>query len=108
MTERALLLTGIGGQGIQLAARTLAVAAVSDGLQAMVFGEYGGMMRGGNSDSTVVLGTERLLTPPTVSRAWARSPCTRSTGPRSCRDCRRAASWSSTGVCSALRSGGPT
>jgi 2-oxoglutarate ferredoxin oxidoreductase subunit gamma len=28
------------------------------------------MMRGGNSDSTVVLGTERLLTPPTVSRAW--------------------------------------
>ena len=70
MTERAMLLTGIGGQGIQLAARTLAVAAVSDGLQAMVFGEYGGMMRGGNSDSTVVLGTERLLTPPTVSRAW--------------------------------------
>jgi Pyruvate/2-oxoacid:ferredoxin oxidoreductase gamma subunit len=36
----------------------------------MVFGEYGGMMRGGNSDSTVVLGTERLLSPPTVSRAW--------------------------------------
>jgi Pyruvate/2-oxoacid:ferredoxin oxidoreductase gamma subunit len=70
VTERALLLTGIGGQGIQLAARTLAFAAIADGLEAMVFGEYGGMMRGGNSDGTVVLGTERLLTPPTVSRAW--------------------------------------
>lgn len=71
MTERAVLLTGIGGQGIQLAARTLAVAAIADGLDAMVFGEYGGMMRGGNSDGTVVVGTERLRTPPTVSRAWA-------------------------------------
>jgi Pyruvate/2-oxoacid:ferredoxin oxidoreductase gamma subunit len=70
VTERAVLLTGIGGQGIQLAARTLAYAAIADGLEAMVFGEYGGMMRGGNSDGTVVLGTERLLMPPTVSRAW--------------------------------------
>jgi Pyruvate/2-oxoacid:ferredoxin oxidoreductase gamma subunit len=65
-----VLLTGIGGQGVQLAARTLAVAAISDGLEAMVFGEYGGMMRGGNTDATVVIGTGRLLTPPTVSRAW--------------------------------------
>ena len=28
-------------------------------------------MRGGNTDATLVLGTERLITPPTVSRAWA-------------------------------------
>jgi Pyruvate/2-oxoacid:ferredoxin oxidoreductase gamma subunit len=70
VTERALLLTGIGGQGIQLATRTLAVAAVEEHLQAMMFGQYGGSMRGGNSDATLVLGTERLLTPPTVSRAW--------------------------------------
>jgi Pyruvate/2-oxoacid:ferredoxin oxidoreductase gamma subunit len=65
-----MMLAGIGGQGIQLAARTLAVAAVADGLQAMMMGEYGGMMRGGNSDATVVLGTGRLFSPPTVSRAW--------------------------------------
>lgn len=64
------MLTGIGGQGIQLAARTLAVAGTNDGLQAMMFGEYGGMMRGGNSDATVVLGTQRLQTPPTVPEAW--------------------------------------
>jgi Pyruvate/2-oxoacid:ferredoxin oxidoreductase gamma subunit len=68
--ERALLLTGLGGQGVQLAARTLAVAAVADGHEAMIFGEYGGMMRGGNTDATVVIGTERLVTPPTVSHAW--------------------------------------
>jgi Pyruvate/2-oxoacid:ferredoxin oxidoreductase gamma subunit len=68
--ERAFLFTGIGGQGVQLAARTLAVAAVSEGRESMVFGEYGGMMRGGNTDATVVIGTERLITPPTVSHAW--------------------------------------
>jgi Pyruvate/2-oxoacid:ferredoxin oxidoreductase gamma subunit len=68
--ERALLLTGLGGQGVQLAARTLAVAAIADGREAMIFGEYGGMMRGGNTDATVVIGTERLVTPPTVSHAW--------------------------------------
>ena len=70
MTERAILLTGIGGQGVQLAAKTLAVAAVAEGLEVMVFGVYGGSMRGGNTDATVVLGTQRLTTPPTVSRAW--------------------------------------
>ncbi|MFC5749843.1 2-oxoacid:acceptor oxidoreductase family protein [Actinomadura rugatobispora] len=70
MTERALRLTGIGGQGVQLAARTLGVAAASQGLSAMVFGEYAGMMRGGNTDATVVIGTRRLVTPPTVSRPW--------------------------------------
>jgi 2-oxoglutarate ferredoxin oxidoreductase subunit gamma len=70
VTERAVLLTGIGGQGVQLAAKTLAVAAIADGREAMMFGEYSGMMRGGNTDATVVIGTSRLLTPPTVSRAW--------------------------------------
>jgi len=36
-----------------------------------MFGEYGGMMRGGNSDATVVLGTARLQTPPTTPQVWA-------------------------------------
>jgi len=69
--ERAVLLTGIGGQGVQLAARTLAVAAVRDGLEVMVFGSYGGMMRGGNTDATVVVGDQPLVSPPTVVSAWA-------------------------------------
>lgn len=67
--EHAVLLTGIGGQGVQLAARTLAVAAVKSDLEVMVFGDYGGMMRGGNTDATIVIGDDPLRSPPTV--AWA-------------------------------------
>jgi Pyruvate/2-oxoacid:ferredoxin oxidoreductase gamma subunit len=67
--EQAVLLTGIGGQGVQLAARTLAVAAVQADLEVMVFGSYGGLMRGGNTDSTVIVGDGPLRSPPTV--AWA-------------------------------------
>jgi Pyruvate/2-oxoacid:ferredoxin oxidoreductase gamma subunit len=69
--EREVLLTGIGGQGVQLAARTLAEAAITDGREVMVFGSFGGSMRGGNTDATVVLGDRALLTPPTVVRAWS-------------------------------------
>ncbi len=64
-------MTGIGGQGVQLIARTLALAAMSEGHEVMVFGSYGGMMRGGNTDATVVLSQGRVLAPPTVSRYWA-------------------------------------
>jgi Pyruvate/2-oxoacid:ferredoxin oxidoreductase gamma subunit len=71
LVEREVLLTGIGGQGIQLAGTALAVAGTNDGREVMVFGSYGASMRGANSDVTVVLGTERLTSPPTVSRAWA-------------------------------------
>jgi Pyruvate/2-oxoacid:ferredoxin oxidoreductase gamma subunit len=69
--EREVLLTGIGGQGVQLAARTLAFAAVADGREVMVFGTYGGSMRGGNTDATVIVGDEPLLTPPTVDETWS-------------------------------------
>jgi 2-oxoglutarate ferredoxin oxidoreductase subunit gamma len=69
--EREVLLTGIGGQGIQLAARTLALAAIRDGREVMVFGVYGGVMRGGNTDATVVVGDGPLWTPPTVDEAWS-------------------------------------
>ncbi len=67
--EHAVLLTGIGGQGVQLAARTLAVAAVKCDLEVMVFGDYGGLMRGGNTDATIVIGDDPLRSPPTVARA---------------------------------------
>ena len=68
--EREVLLTGIGGQGIQLAGKTLATAAIAEGRQVMVFGSYGASMRGGNTDATVVIGDGPLMSPPTVSRAW--------------------------------------
>lgn len=69
--ERELLLTGIGGQGVQLAAQFVARAAVYDRREVMLFGSYGGMMRGGNTDATVVVAEGPILAPPTVPSAWS-------------------------------------
>jgi len=69
--ERELLITGIGGQGVQLAAQVLARAATLEGREVMLLGLYGGMMRGGNTDSTVVVADAPILAPPVVSRAWS-------------------------------------
>ena len=69
--EREVLLTGIGGQGVQLAAQVLARAATLEDRHVMLFGVYGGAMRGMNTDATVVVGNEPLRTPPLVSRAWS-------------------------------------
>ncbi|MEE2678500.1 MAG: 2-oxoacid:acceptor oxidoreductase family protein [Myxococcota bacterium] len=68
--ERAILLTGVGGQSVQLAAQILARAATREGRHVLYLGAYGGSMRGGNTDSTVVVGDDPLDTPPIVSRAW--------------------------------------
>ena len=71
MAEHELMLTGIGGQGVQLAAQVVARAATREGREVMFFGIYGGMMRGGNTDSTVVVADAPITAPPVVSRAWA-------------------------------------
>lgn len=49
------MMTGIGGQGIQLMAKTLATAAMEAGLEVQLAAEYGGEMRGGPSQASVVL-----------------------------------------------------
>ena len=69
--EREVMLTGIGGQGVQLAAQVLARAAVREARQVMLFGSYGGTMRGGQTDSTLVVADGPLATPPIVSKLWA-------------------------------------
>jgi Pyruvate/2-oxoacid:ferredoxin oxidoreductase gamma subunit len=69
--ERELLLTGIGGQGVQLAARVIATAAIAEGRSVQLFGSYGGMMRGGNTDATIVLSQGPVEAPPTVGHAWS-------------------------------------
>jgi Pyruvate/2-oxoacid:ferredoxin oxidoreductase gamma subunit len=71
VTEREVLLTGIGGQGVQLAAQVLGRAAALEGRDVMLFGVYGGVMRGGNSDATVVVADEPVQAPPIVSHAWS-------------------------------------
>jgi Pyruvate/2-oxoacid:ferredoxin oxidoreductase gamma subunit len=69
--ERELLMTGIGGQGVQLAAQLTARAALAGGRQVMLFGSYGGMMRGGNTEATLVVSDRRVESPPTVVDAWS-------------------------------------
>jgi Pyruvate/2-oxoacid:ferredoxin oxidoreductase gamma subunit len=69
--EREILLTGIGGQGVQLAANVLAHAALAEGRDVQLFGSYGGMMRGGNTDAELVVADEHIEAPPTVGSAWA-------------------------------------
>jgi Pyruvate/2-oxoacid:ferredoxin oxidoreductase gamma subunit len=68
--EREILWTGIGGQGVQLAARVLALAATEEGREVMWIGTYGGNMRGGNTDANVVIADGPIVAPPLVSRAW--------------------------------------
>jgi Pyruvate/2-oxoacid:ferredoxin oxidoreductase gamma subunit len=69
--ERELLMTGIGGQGVQLAAQVVARAALAEGREVQVFGSYGGMMRGGNTDATVVVADGPIEAPPTVTSGWS-------------------------------------
>lgn len=69
--EREVMATGIGGQGIQLAADVLARAATAEGREVLMFGSYGGMMRGGNTDASLVVGDEPISAPPVPPATWA-------------------------------------
>lgn len=69
--EHALMVSGIGGQGIQLLAKTLAQALTEQGRYAMLGAEYGGEMRGGPTQATVVVGDAPLRALPIVPRADA-------------------------------------
>jgi Pyruvate/2-oxoacid:ferredoxin oxidoreductase gamma subunit len=69
--EREVLLSGIGGQGVQLAAKMLAYAGMIEGRHVMQFSMFMGSMRGGSSECTVVLADQPVEAPPVVPRAWA-------------------------------------
>jgi Pyruvate/2-oxoacid:ferredoxin oxidoreductase gamma subunit len=69
--ERAVVMTGIGGQGIQLVAKLLAQAGMREGREVMMFGLFMGMIRGGSSESTVVLADDAIVSPPIVPSVWA-------------------------------------
>ncbi|WP_432993687.1 2-oxoacid:acceptor oxidoreductase family protein [Dactylosporangium sp. CA-233914] len=69
--EREVLVTGIGGQGIQLLAKTLALAATREGRYAMLAADYGGEMRGGPSKAGVVIGDAPLKALPILPSAWS-------------------------------------
>jgi Pyruvate/2-oxoacid:ferredoxin oxidoreductase gamma subunit len=71
MTEREIVFTGLGGQGVQLMAKVLAQAAAEEGKHAMLFGIYGGAMRGSPSESTLVVGDAPIEAPPIVPHCWS-------------------------------------
>jgi Pyruvate/2-oxoacid:ferredoxin oxidoreductase gamma subunit len=71
MVERELMITGIGGQGVQLASLVVARAAITEGREAQLFGSYVGVMRGGNTESTVVVGDGPIEAPSTVGETWS-------------------------------------
>ena len=65
-----MVMTGIGGQGVQLIAKLLAEAGMREGRQVMMFGVFMGMIRGGSSESTVVLADDEIVSPPIVPEFW--------------------------------------
>ena len=69
--EREILLSGIGGQGVQLAAKMLAHAGMVEGRHVMQFSMFMGSMRGGSSECTVVVADQPVEAPPVVPHAWA-------------------------------------
>ena len=69
--EREIAITGVGGQGIQLGAQVLARAATLEDRHVLMFGIYGGAMRGGSTESTLVVGDEPISAPPIVSHVWS-------------------------------------
>lgn len=66
--ETAIIIAGLGGQGIQLVAKVLARAAMAEGRHVMLSAEYGGEMRGGRSFASVVIGSGPLRSLPVIDR----------------------------------------
>lgn len=69
--EREVIVTGVGGQGIQLLAKTLAHAATREGRHVMLSADYGGEMRGGPSKASVVVGDQPLRALPILASTWS-------------------------------------
>ena len=69
--QREVMMTGVGGQGVQLCSKTLALAAVHEGRQAMLCGHYAGAIRGGQTDASIVISDGRLRALPILPAAWA-------------------------------------
>jgi 2-oxoacid:acceptor oxidoreductase gamma subunit (pyruvate/2-ketoisovalerate family) len=71
VTQREILFTGVGGQGVQIASKALAMAAIADGFEVLLLPRYGGGMRGGMTNATLTVGDGALRALPVVTSAWA-------------------------------------
>jgi 2-oxoglutarate ferredoxin oxidoreductase subunit gamma len=71
LVEREVLFTGVGGQGVQIASKALATAAIDEGRQVMLVPRYGGGMRGGMTNAEVTVGDQALRALPVATAAWS-------------------------------------
>lgn len=62
--EESVIMSGVGGQGIQVASKLVCVAATAAGKNALHFIVHGGQMRGGLSECFVAVADGRIGTPP--------------------------------------------
>ena len=70
--RRDVIFTGIGGQGVQLCSKVLANAAVAAGRHVMLSSYFGGEMRGGRTEATVITRDQPVTDlPPIVPRLEA-------------------------------------
>jgi 2-oxoglutarate ferredoxin oxidoreductase subunit gamma len=69
--QTEVIMTGIGGQGIQLCAKVLALAATNEGRHAMLSAHSGGEMRGGETEASVVVGDSTLRALPILPSTWS-------------------------------------
>jgi 2-oxoglutarate ferredoxin oxidoreductase subunit gamma len=69
--EREVMFTGVGGQGVQIASKALATAAIDEGRQVMLVPRYGGGMRGGMTNAEVTIGDAPLRALPVATAAWS-------------------------------------
>jgi 2-oxoglutarate ferredoxin oxidoreductase subunit gamma len=67
--EWDLYISGTGGQGIQLAAKILGLAAMADGCEVMLTSEYGGEMRGGPSRASISIARGAMHALPVLASA---------------------------------------
>jgi 2-oxoacid:acceptor oxidoreductase gamma subunit (pyruvate/2-ketoisovalerate family) len=71
MTEREVLFTGVGGQGVQIASKALAMSAVAEGFEVLLLPRYGGGMRGGMTNASLTIGDGPLRALPVITSAWS-------------------------------------
>jgi 2-oxoglutarate ferredoxin oxidoreductase subunit gamma len=70
--RRDVIFTGIGGQGVQLCSKVLANAAVAAGRHVMLSSYFGGEMRGGRTEATVITRDRPVVDlPPIVPKVQA-------------------------------------
>jgi 2-oxoglutarate ferredoxin oxidoreductase subunit gamma len=71
MTQREVLFTGVGGQGVQIVSKALAMAAVAERRDVMLLPTYSGGMRGGMTNAALTVGDAPLRAVPVITSAWS-------------------------------------